>query len=332
MHKLALVVDDSRVARLTLNKLLTKQQFDVQEYASAEELMAYLQAAPALPDIIFMDVMMEAMDGITATRQLKAIDKFANIPIVICTGNSDDVNDELAVSAGASSVLSKPPQQEALHAILTKVQATAPKQHTPSADKSGMVEKVVSSIEQKLLPKLRQESHQLVSDSIEKALPTLLNAELDRLKTSLNEQLSAQLISSCEQELKVIAERTLGELISQKLPSEMQQAVVNLDLTKQVSEALVSSTQPWLAEQEQQLKQQIVVSLKPEVEKMVEDFLEKSIAAMVAPLVTLQVKEQLAQQDQSSKTDELAQRVTQLNRTVMGLGVIVFILAVLVFI
>ena len=65
---MALVVDDSRVARMTLSKLLRDHSYSSVEWGSAEEAMQWLQTTDTLPDIIFMDVMMATMDGLTATN------------------------------------------------------------------------------------------------------------------------------------------------------------------------------------------------------------------------------------------------------------------------
>lgn len=332
MQKVALVVDDSRVARLTLKKLLTAQQFEVLEYASAEEVLTYLQSTPTLPDIIFMDVMMEGMDGLAATRQLKAVDKFAGIPIVVCTGNSDQASDKAALESGAVSVLTKPPLQEALNTILSSLPQPEPVAAKAVTDKTDKVDKVVSTIEQKLLPKLSQDCHQLVQKAIEKELPQRLNAEIGGVKASVQQQLTPQLLAQCEQELKTLAGNAVKDAVSQQLPAQLQQAIAEINLTQQVADALASSTSSWLAEQERLLHDKIMAGLKADVEQIVEDFLQHSIAALVAPVVTLQVNEQLAQQSQESELDDLARRVTQLNRTIMGLAAMVFILAALVFI
>lgn len=90
----ALVVDDSRVARMTLSKLLRDHSFNSVELGSAEEAMQWLQTTDKLPDLIFMDVMMAAMDGLTATAQLKQHPQWGRIPVVICTGNETEADQE----------------------------------------------------------------------------------------------------------------------------------------------------------------------------------------------------------------------------------------------
>ena len=60
-NKLALVVDDSRMARHVLSKMLTEQGIDVDSVESGEEALGYL--CDKKPSMIFMDHTMPGMDG-----------------------------------------------------------------------------------------------------------------------------------------------------------------------------------------------------------------------------------------------------------------------------
>lgn len=333
MHKQALVVDDSRVARLTLNKLLSAQQFEVIEKVSAEEALDYLQNADSLPLIIFMDVTMEGMDGLTATKQLKATDKLANIPIVICTGNTSGSSDEAALAAGAQSVLTKPPQQQALDLILASVsQPSSPHNVKPKEQTQSQLEKITTAIENKLLPKLTQDSQKVAQEIFDKQLSVQLNLHTEELKRSLLEQNSAQLAQEAQHIIGPMVEQMVSQLIAEQLPQQLQQSVSELNLSQQVAEALAAGTQSWLSEQEHNLQQNMLGELNSQIEQAVANYLEQSIAAMIAPVIKLQVEEQLAQTGRDDEFDNLANRVSQLNRTIMGLAAIILVLAVLIFI
>ena len=119
MQRIALVVDDSRVARMTLGRLLIAKEFDIVEQASGEDALAYLQSNENKPDIIFMDVMMGGMDGLTATQHIKANSALSEIPVIICTGNDSEADREQAFAKGATAVLSKPPAVDALAEIIS---------------------------------------------------------------------------------------------------------------------------------------------------------------------------------------------------------------------
>lgn len=110
--KTALVVDDSRVARMTLGKQLRNHGFEVVEQNSAEAALQWLQASTSLPDLIFMDVMMEGMDGFTATQRIKAEADWRDLPVVICSGKETEADLEQARASGAKAVLAKPPEPQ----------------------------------------------------------------------------------------------------------------------------------------------------------------------------------------------------------------------------
>ena len=62
MLKTALIVDDSRLARLTLKRLLAKYDIEVAEAESVVDGENWI-ARHTLPDIVFMDIMMPDIDG-----------------------------------------------------------------------------------------------------------------------------------------------------------------------------------------------------------------------------------------------------------------------------
>ena len=64
--KRALIVDDSKSARLFLARVLEKYDIDVDSAESAEAAIDYLSSNR--PDVIFMDHLMTGMDGLQAVR------------------------------------------------------------------------------------------------------------------------------------------------------------------------------------------------------------------------------------------------------------------------
>ncbi|MCG5240715.1 PAS domain S-box protein [Azospirillum doebereinerae] len=88
-----------------------------------------LQAVRALEeesfDIVLMDVQMPVMDGITATRHIRAMPEPAcGIPIVALTGNAMPGNETEYLAAGMNAYLSKPIVSAALFRTLTEVAAS----------------------------------------------------------------------------------------------------------------------------------------------------------------------------------------------------------------
>src|SRR5690606_39693479 len=84
--KNALLIDDSKVARFALSKLLENASMNVSMAGSAEEALDYLSHND-LPDVIFMDHLMPGMNGVEATKAIKSNPDTAHIPIIMCTSD-----------------------------------------------------------------------------------------------------------------------------------------------------------------------------------------------------------------------------------------------------
>jgi len=117
MHDLhALVVDDSKVGRLTMMKKLDAMGMKVDLAESGQQALDFL--AQHRPDIIFMDQMMPEMDGFEVTRRIKASPATRDIPIIIISGNDDADFVREARAAGAIDAIAKPPVSEVLESLL----------------------------------------------------------------------------------------------------------------------------------------------------------------------------------------------------------------------
>ena len=68
-RKSALVVDDSKSARVILSRMLEKYDIEVDMAESAEQAIEYLNNHR--PDAIFMDHLMPGMDGLQAVQAIK---------------------------------------------------------------------------------------------------------------------------------------------------------------------------------------------------------------------------------------------------------------------
>lgn len=85
----ALVVDDSRSARVTLKKLLEERKLQVSLATSGEEALAFL--ADELVDVVFMDQTMPGMDGLEAVTAIKSNPSTATIPVMMYTTREGEV-------------------------------------------------------------------------------------------------------------------------------------------------------------------------------------------------------------------------------------------------
>ncbi|UCE90473.1 MAG: response regulator [Pseudomonadota bacterium] len=114
--KRALVVDDSRLARLSLCQMLKNYDLEVDTADSAEDALEYLGRAQ--PDVIFMDHMMPGMDGLEAVKVIKDNPKTAMIPIMMYTSKEGEVYVSQARALGAVGVLPKQVEKAELDEVL----------------------------------------------------------------------------------------------------------------------------------------------------------------------------------------------------------------------
>ncbi|MFM9970674.1 MAG: response regulator [Burkholderiales bacterium] len=77
-------------------------------------------------DLVLMDLQMPVMDGISATRAIRAIGKYDKIPIVAMTASAMAGDRERLIEAGMNDYLSKPIRVSVLYAMLAKWSAPRP--------------------------------------------------------------------------------------------------------------------------------------------------------------------------------------------------------------
>jgi len=103
--KKALIVDDSKSARLVLERMLKEFALNVDSVESAIDALKYLEDQQ--PDVIFMDHMMPGMDGFEAIKHIKINPDTALIPIMMYTSRSGDVYLSQARELGAVGIIPK---------------------------------------------------------------------------------------------------------------------------------------------------------------------------------------------------------------------------------
>lgn len=111
-----LVVEDNAVNQKLMQIFLTKAKLKVYQAFDGEE--AVKAVADTKFDIIFMDINMPHMDGVTATKTMRQ--SGVNTPIIALTANVIKSDIESYLDSGMSDYLSKPVNFEKLIAILEK--------------------------------------------------------------------------------------------------------------------------------------------------------------------------------------------------------------------
>ena len=138
--KRALVVDDSRAARMSLKSLLSEYDLDVELTPSGEQALEFLKHQSV--DVIFMDHTMPGMDGLEAVAAIKANPRTATIPVMMYTTREGEVYVGQARALGAVGVLPKNVQPHQLFEMLLKLDLVAERRGddrdlTKSVEKSG---------------------------------------------------------------------------------------------------------------------------------------------------------------------------------------------------
>ena len=106
MAKRVLVAEDDAVNRHIVVKILTLEGYETLEAGDGRAAMALARAER--PDLIMMDLGMPDIDGLEASRRLKADPRSADIPIIALTAYAMRGDEERARDAGCDGYLSKP--------------------------------------------------------------------------------------------------------------------------------------------------------------------------------------------------------------------------------
>jgi len=111
-----LVVDDFDDTRLLLRTWLKRKGFRVIEAENGKQAVAAAQAHS--PDFIIMDVEMPELDGLAATRQIRAMKQFERVPIVAVSAYGADQYRAQALEAGCNEYVSTPFDPDALENLI----------------------------------------------------------------------------------------------------------------------------------------------------------------------------------------------------------------------
>jgi CheY-like chemotaxis protein len=114
--KRALIVDDSRSARVILSRMLEGYGLEIDAAESAEQALEYLKTMK--PDVIFMDHLMPGMDGFQAIQAIKSNSLTSMIPVMMYTSQEGELYVSQARALGAVGVLPKTVKQNELSRIL----------------------------------------------------------------------------------------------------------------------------------------------------------------------------------------------------------------------
>lgn len=121
VRPVVLVVDDDVFQHKIVKKILEAENYHVLCAVGGIEALAMMHQR--LPDVILMDFVMPEMNGVEVIRKLKAVPKFAAIPIIMITGKGEKAVVTEAITAGAIDFVVKPYNREKLTTKVSRVLA-----------------------------------------------------------------------------------------------------------------------------------------------------------------------------------------------------------------
>lgn len=111
-----LVVDDFDDTRLLLRTWLERKGYRVVEAENGREAVTIAQSSH--PDLIIMDVEMPELDGLSATRKIRALPGGERLPIVAVSAYGADQFRDNALAAGCNEYVATPFEPDELENLI----------------------------------------------------------------------------------------------------------------------------------------------------------------------------------------------------------------------
>jgi CheY-like chemotaxis protein len=114
-----LVIDDSTTNVVLLEAVLNNKGYQIDKALNIKEAYEVLQKR--IPSLILLDLLMPRINGFEFLEQLKSLEKYRNIPVVIVSALTDDETIQKTYRLGAKFFLKKPVDISQLLEIVGKI-------------------------------------------------------------------------------------------------------------------------------------------------------------------------------------------------------------------
>jgi CheY-like chemotaxis protein len=288
--KQAFLVDDSKSARIVLSRMLKKSGFDgVVMAESGEEALTCLK--DLTPDAIFVDYLMDGMDGLETIAEIKKEARFETTPIVMCTANEGDEYVQAAVEHGALGILAKPPTEESLGEIIqlierhqqevadSKLSEAEDVASIPSEDVVAQapteVAVIAASLSDEDVQRIAQEvasqtARQVAEQAAkETTLQTIQEATEQVVSEVLDERLEAALGAYLDQKLEPLVLNLVRKEIAEVKPVEVDSSAIREDVVEHVNRNLEDFVRQL---NQRTMEEQIQASVYGKIAEVTEDF------------------------------------------------------------
>jgi CheY-like chemotaxis protein len=214
-QKRALVVDDSKAARVALKRMLERYDLEVEFAESGEQAIDFLRSQ--VVDVIFMDHSMPGMDGFEAVSVIKADPRTALIPVMMYTAKEGEVYVGQARALGAVGVLPKDVQPGVLFEMLLKLGLVT--------DRRAALRRRTAETEEKAAAEREEETERALE---RQAMGASIQALISRTLQDQHLELRTDILASNRDFARRVAEEIWGrqkaeaELARQAAPPERQ--------------------------------------------------------------------------------------------------------------
>lgn len=106
MKPLIYSVEDDLNIQNVIKIALQNSQFEIANFSHAQEMFKALEKST--PDLFLLDIMLPDMDGLEIIKRLKKSDKFKNIPIMVISAKTSEIDRVIGIDLGADDYLVKP--------------------------------------------------------------------------------------------------------------------------------------------------------------------------------------------------------------------------------
>ena len=139
-----LVVDDNVVNQAVARELLQATGARVEVAGDGQQALDLLQTLEV--DCVLMDMQMPVMDGLEATRRLRAQERLRRLPIIAMTANASTQDRRACMAAGMNDFVSKPVEPKRLLDIVARWAGHKPAESPPLSTASEAASAVATSV------------------------------------------------------------------------------------------------------------------------------------------------------------------------------------------
>ncbi|MCM8857074.1 MAG: response regulator [Candidatus Thiodiazotropha sp.] len=279
MSKQAFLVDDSKSARIVLSRMLKKSGFDGVEMAvSGEEALERLKEVT--PDAIFVDFLMDGIDGLETITEIKKDPRFVATPIVMCTANEGDEYVRAAVDHGALGILAKPPTDESLGEIIDMIERHQQEVAANMAAEAASAE-----------PTSAEPETIAAAETVQTAEPVVIqNVLSDEDVRRIAEEVAIQ---SAERIARQAAEKVVEETVAERVDTTVH-AYLDEKLESMVSalvqKGLQSIEQPAAVDSES-IRDAVVKQVNQDLDEFVRQLNQRTVEGLIEASVYGQITE-----------------------------------------